>query len=188
MTVLAVALSSSGSAVAQTDAPAVQSDGQVASGKSGAVAHAYWVNRPETLDRLTALSTAAVVASPITIVPGPSLVTDDLDVAPIPTQRVTFKVEEKWFGDVPDEFVLFKTGSSEQWIEHDPPYQSSERYVLFMQPRPDGLYIPAAPDGRLGLDNGRVKPFIPGPLAQKFAGVSVEDLRQMAKSEKRRSG
>jgi hypothetical protein len=154
----------------------------------GAVADAFWVNRPESLQELTELSISAVRATPVSTVSGPSLLTEEPDVPAIPTQRITFEVEDRWFGEIEDKFLLFKTGSADEWIEHDPPYVAGRPYVLFLQERPDGSYIPAAPDGRFSVIEERIRSSIPGPLADKVDGESIGEARRDATTAKRQGG
>lgn len=155
----------------------------------GVVAHAEWVNRPATISELADVTTVAVVARVLGITEGPSLVSDAPDVPPIPTQRITLSVEERWLSSsVPDEIVLFKTGSESEWIEGDPPYRLDQRYALFLQQRPDGAYIPAAPDGRLEIVSGKAQPVISGPLGEQLRGKLAVELRGLAETASQKDG
>ena len=152
---------------------------------SGPAMNIYWAFRPDALGPLAIRSQAAVTATVEAIAPGTPLVTaDEPDVAPIPTSLVTVNVDDRWFGEVADRFVVFMTGSSEVWSPEAPPFKVGERYVLFVEPRGDGTYFMTAPDGRLIIVDGTVQPVAAGEMAEKVRGKSVEAIRRAAKAAK----
>lgn len=145
----------------------------------GATMSAVWASRPKTLTEMAGRAQSVVKATVTDITNGPPLVGDEADDV-MPTQRITFKIGERWRGSSPREFVLFKTGSATRWIEDDPPYSLGEQYVLFVSRRPgDGTYLPVGPDGRIKVQEGRLRPLIDGPVAATVGGLSVPQARQV---------
>lgn len=154
----------------------------------GALAHATWLFRPESLRELAKNTPTAVVATVEVIVPGPPVTAPDdpADSPPPPSQLIAFTTDERWFGDAPNRFTLFKTGSQDEWIEDDAPYEVGAKYVLFVRPRRDDptLYIPVAPDGRLRVIDETLRAVAEGPVGERLGGLSVGEARRAAKAEK----
>jgi hypothetical protein len=107
----------------------------------------------------------------------------------LPTQRVSFAVEDRVYGDLPGEFDLFRVGSATFAVEGDPGYRVGERYLLFVEPRVDGAgqreegtYVPVSPDGRLRVAGGQLTPTIEGQLGQKLRGRAVAEVKSEARS------
>ena len=143
-----------------------------------------WAFRPQGIDQLVERAPVAVRAAVRSISPGRSIRGDSSDAPPIPTQRVTFVVSDRWYGPIATRFTLFKTGSATRWVEEDPPYRVGESYALFLERRGDGAYLPVAPDGRVPIRNGTAAPLIPGPVADTLARrpvAAVEDMARRAK-------
>jgi hypothetical protein len=152
----------------------------------GAVLSGTWAFRPQTVAELVAKSPAVVAGTVVAISAGPPL-TDGAEDGGLPTQRIRITVDDRVYGDVPDTFELFKTGSNDRWIEGDPPYEVGERYVFFLQPRVNGdgsvepdTYVPVAPDGRLKIDRDSVHQVIGGFLSEKLNGDSVGAVKRAA--------
>lgn len=144
-----------------------------------------WTERPESVDDLDDEAHAVVEAEVEGIRSGPDLVSaepgEPAGEERIPTQRIALRTLERFDGQMPDRFDLFKTGSADLYLEDDPPYRVGERYVLFLRPRQSEprTYMPSAPDGRLlEGEEGEVAPTIEGPVADELAGdtpAEVED-------------
>lgn len=154
------------------------------------VNQAAWVYRPASVTQMAQGSDAAFVATVTAVAPGSPLLTEadprtGENVPPIPTQRVTLTILDRWFGASPGQVVLFKTGSDNEYIAGDPPYAAGDRYVIFLGgKRGDGSYLPAGPDGRLQVVNGRLKSLIEGPVADRLDGLSLNGARQLAQAAK----
>lgn len=175
----------------QTSKPTSAASTDLAAETKGPVMHVDWFFRPDDLKSLARRGGSAVVATVRSIDKGPPLGPADGgefgDVAPIPTQRVAFSTEETWYGPVPEQFVLFKTGSDQAWIEGDPPYVVGETYVLFLDasPGPGGdTFVPVAPDGRLKVRDGLVDAVIPGAVEREVDGRSIGTIKQLSNASR----
>lgn len=150
------------------------------------VASVVWDERPATVDELAADATVLVEARVTAIVDGPPLYSPHPDEAPaegqIPTQRIAFETIALLDGQIPPTFDVFKTGSADVHLQGDPLYAVGESYVLFLEPQGEpGTWIPAAPDGRLGLDaQGEADPVIAGPVARDLEGLTPEQIDEAA--------
>jgi hypothetical protein len=146
----------------------------------GARLGAVWAFRPRNLPELAGKASSVALASVTNVADGPPLRGDEPDDV-MPTQRISFKVEDRWAGSSPSEFVLFKTGSNRNWIEDDPPYSVGEKYLMFVSPRPEdpGTYLPVAPDGRIKLIGGNLRPLIEGAVAASLGGRATAEAKQL---------
>jgi hypothetical protein len=146
---------------------------------------AEWAFRPDGLGEMTERSSAAVLAEVVAVKRGPDLVagspTDPGGQFRLPTQRIELRTVRQLEGSAPGTFTLFKNGSEDLYLEADPLYAVSERYVLFVRRRDasDGTYLPVAPDGRLRVESsGRLKAFIDGPATDRLEGKTVDQADQ----------
>jgi hypothetical protein len=141
---------------------------------------------------------AVVEAEVIAVTPGPDLVAArgrvDGEDAGLPTQRIEVKVLDalKKGGSLTgrgERLTLFRTGGRTKdggllSLEGDPAYRSGERYILFLFVRPDGLFIPVAPDGRLREDAQELlEPLIDGPVAEELRRKTKDDVRRKTESD-----
>ena len=151
--------------------------------KGPVTAHASWTERPDSVEEMTSQARAVVRARVEGVNAGEDLLVPEPTlpggVDRIPTQRVDFTSIEVLSGTIPASFTLFKTGNATFQLEGDPAYVVGEEYVLFVEPREDGTFIPVAPDGRLReTAGGTVQPVIDGPLGDQLQGESVGSLEQ----------
>lgn len=155
---------------------------------------ASWGNRPASVEALATGAETVIVGRVAQIREGPRAGADESqfhagDEAGMPTQRVTFEVEDTWAGQAPSRLTLFKSGSQSKWMEEDPPYEMGQRYVLFVTKADRyerGLYMNPAPDGRMGVNGDRLVAVAHGALAEKLDGTSVADLKKAVQTEKDR--
>lgn len=112
---------------------------------------------------------------------------DDHPDYEIPAQHIHLRTTRRWFGRVGQRFRVLKTGNEDVWAAGDPRYQPGERYVLFMDRRPDGVFIPVAPEGRYLVKDGTLWPVIAGRLGRIFSGLTVQEARSVAILAHRRS-
>ncbi len=155
-------------------------DGSKAMDPGGAAIGATWAFRPASLRELADSSSIAVFAQVTDVQSGPPL--EDLsgedlgepDEQGPPTQRIAFDVDEQLFGSAPTDLVVFKTGSDEAWIDGDPPYSIGQSYLLFLDQAnfEPAAWVPPAPDGRLVLENGELRPMIAGPPGTALSGLT----------------
>jgi hypothetical protein len=148
---------------------------------------ATWVFRPKTLHELAKRAPNAVVATVTGVNSGPTLA-DGSEAHPdsgLETQRISFRTSDNFSGQMPAEFQLFKVGGSQAYMEGDPPYVVGEEYLLFVEKRVNGsgsiepgTYVPVAPDGRLKVQQGKVKPVIEGPLGDKLRGQALAEIKR----------
>jgi hypothetical protein len=151
---------------------------------------AVWAFRPESLRDLSDHSDQIVVARVLEVRQGPDLESPPDPRAPdeggIPTQRIAFAVEHTIRGadgSPLDRFTLFRTGGSREGdaplsLEGDPPYHVGEQYLLFLSRGPGDTKIPAAPDGRLLLSDGRLRPLIEGAVGDAAAGRTPNAIEE----------
>jgi hypothetical protein len=145
-----------------------------------------WDDRPDSVAELADDTTALVEADVVAVEDGPDLTSDfpgdDPAEHAIPTQRISFHTVHVLDGGMPPTFKLFKTGSVDTHLQGDPAYATGERYVLFLRPYGEpGTYVPAAPDGRIGLDSmGEADPVIGGPVSQELDGLTPEEIAEEA--------
>lgn len=149
--------------------------------RNGASLAAAWAFRPKSVDDMVSRATVGGVATVAKIAAGAPLRGDEPDDV-MPTQRITFRFDQRWFGSGPAELVLYKTGNNATWIEDDPPYAVGEKYVMFVSPRPEepSTYLNVAPDGRLKVQDGRLRPLVEGAVARSLGGASVAEAEQTA--------
>jgi hypothetical protein len=169
---------------------------------------ATFAAEPETLAELVDAAPAAVEAVVVAIEAGDTVYPDDVPRHPngdgeLPTQRITFRVDDTWYGSTPEEFTIEKLGSATLFVEGDPPYKVGERYVLFVERavepvegtrassarrRSTGpLYARVARSGRLRVDKeGKLEAFVGGPLTEKLKGRPKQDVREETEDERRR--
>ena len=141
-----------------------------------------WAFRPASLGELVGDTKAAVVAEVEGVHAGAPIPIDG--AAPVPTELVDVRVVRTIEGTTPARLTLYRLGGAGVHPEGSPPYSPGERYLLFVrrrlsddlsQPNPDGTYIAVAPDGRLEVEaNGRLDALIPGAVAQRLDGDSVD--------------
>lgn len=150
---------------------------------------ATWAFRPTTLDSLVERSTGAFEGIVIRIGTGTSMqegAPDPSDDQPIATQRVTFRVDDTIYGDLPPEVVLFKVGSEDDFLEGDPPYKVGEDYLMFVSAdsgaSPPGTYINLAPDGRLRVKKGRLESVIDGFVSSKLGNMDKRVVKRDART------
>jgi hypothetical protein len=150
------------------------------------VASVTWDDRPESVEELADDATVLVEATVTGIADGPELLSPHPDLpadeAGIPTQRISFETVKVLDGQIAATFNVFKTGSSDLYLQGDPLYAVGESYVLFLEPQGEaGTWIPAAPDGRLELDaQGEADPVISGPVADDLEGKTPEEIEEEA--------
>lgn len=79
-------------------------------------------------------------------------------------------------------------GDQTTWGEGDPPYRVGERLALFLdrQRWSDGSYKLVAPDGRLRIGGGLLRPTIGGRVARQLNALTVEEARTAARLARRR--
>ncbi len=150
------------------------------------VASVAWDFRPESVDALLGRTDAVVYGEVAAVRSGAPLRADaegHPDGGEIPTQRISIDVVDRILGlPLLQRLEVFKTGSADLHLEGDPPYRVGERYLLFLHERDDapGLYIPAAPDGRLleGGD-GRLSPLIEGAVGRELGGKTVAEATNL---------
>ena len=114
---------------------------------------------------------------------------DPDESGPVPTQRIGFATQAVLKGGIAARFSLFKTGTQNFTLEGDPPYAVGEQYLLFIEPRGDGTYLPVAPDGRVRITpTATVAPLIEGAVAAEIGGRSVVDFTRLIADLVRRRG
>ena len=158
------------------------------SAKSAPVS-ASWAFRPRTVEELASRAKLVVEAEVTGVRRGAPMWPrgDSPYATAIPTQRIDVKVVDGVRGAASpgDELTLFKTGGEREGmvlsLEGDPPYRESERYVLFLEPRGDGTFIPSAPDGRLRLGADGVEPLIEGPVGEALRGLDTTSVARAAR-------
>ena len=156
-----------------------------------------WI-APPSLKALITKSDAVVEAHVTAVRPGEPIVqppvkgVPDGAIADIPTSRVDVTVDKVVRGDVPDTVTLFQTGGqttirgtqSTVVAEGDPAFSAGERYVLFLQRRPDGTYLYYGPNGRLGVDDANLMHAVDGTgLLAPLDGLSRSDLETKLQEE-----
>lgn len=156
--------------------------------------HPSWSFRPENLGQLTRRAQAAVVAEVTEVQAGPPL-TGDSEFHPgegVPTQRVQLRLVDGWYGNLPSEFALFRTGAENMAVEGDPAYRPGERYVLFVDPRvagdgrrEPGTFVAVAPDARLKVAGDRVEPVIDGPVGRGLRGRSLAAVKNETRAARK---
>jgi hypothetical protein len=138
-----------------------------------------WAYRPDDVVELGDQSDALVEAEVTDVRDGPPIIVDD--ASPIPTQLIDVRTTALLSGEAPETFTLYKLGSEAAYAEGDPPYEVGQRYVIFVTPRPDGTYLPTAPDGRLlERPSGEVEPVIDGPVAEQVDGSTPAEVESAA--------
>lgn len=144
----------------------------------GASMGATWAFRPRSVDQMVARAKVGGLATVTGIAAGPALRGDEPDDV-MPTQRITLKFDEQWVGSAPSEIVLFKSGSNSSWIEDDPPYKVGEKYLIYASPRPEdpATYLNVAPDARIKVQDGRLRPLVEGSVAQQLGGRAPADAK-----------
>lgn len=115
----------------------------------------FW-QRPASLDQLINEVDFAGAVTVESVAPGAPLPSppEAPDVAPLPTQVVTLRVEEQWAGEAAETVQVFKTGTDQHWLDEDPPYVPGQVYLLMGLRREDGLLIPYGPEGRIEVRDG----------------------------------
>ena len=147
-----------------------------------------WAYAPRSLREFVRNSRHAVFAEVIAVRDGPPENVDEPghDIEEVPSQRIDFRVIDRWFGDVGRRFTLYKTGSQDGWGEGDPPFAVGESDVIFLgRRRPDGAYLRSAIHGRLRLESGVLRPFIEGPVARRLAWLTVGEARSVVRRLRR---
>jgi hypothetical protein len=150
---------------------------------------ASWAFRPRTVEELAARAKLVVEAEVAGVRRGAPMWPrgDSPYATAIPTQRIDLKVTDSLRGaaSAGDELTLFKTGGEREGmvlsLEGDPPYRVGERYVLFLEPRGDGTFIPSAPDGRLRLGADGAEPLIEGPVGEALRGLDTTSVARAAR-------
>ena len=152
-------------------------------GSPGGVApriHAYWINNPRSLRETTRLASDVVVATVTGVTDGKPIVDRSQDgyVSRIPTQRVTFSVMDTRKGSmVADEtFVLFQNGDYNNRFDEDPSYKAGHTYLMFLTPRPDGMYLTVSPQGRYEISKDGLVPAAKDGFAASLKGARIEDV------------
>ncbi len=139
-----------------------------------------WGYAPRSLAEMVRRTKHAVFAQVTSVRQGPPENLDEPghEIEGVPSQRIRFRTEQRWFGHVGSRFRLYKTGTQHGWGEGDPPYVRGERYLVFLGTRrDDGSFLPTAIHGRLRLDTGLLRPFIGGPVARRLAWLTVDEAR-----------
>ncbi len=117
--------------------------------------HAFWTNHPHSVRETTRMARQVVVATVTGVAQGATIVNRQKDgyVSRIPTQRVSFDVENSFKGSLGagESFVLFQNGDETHRFDEDPSYEVGSRHLLFLTPRKDGTYLVVAPEGRFEL-------------------------------------
>jgi hypothetical protein len=155
---------------------------------------ASWADRPQNVRDLARTAETVVVGRVADIKDGPRSGADESEFhageeAGLPSQRVTFEVEDTWAGQAPARLLLYKAGSQTAWMDEDPPYEVSQRYVLFVNKAERyerGLHMNPKPDGRIGINGDRLVAVTHGALAEKLDGTPVAELKKAVKTEKDR--
>ena len=145
---------------------------------------ASWVWRPRSVTDMQLYSQTVVEAKVTALEPGQPLASPDATAPAIPTQVISLQVLDVLKGSLAQgaAIKLFKTGSDGVVLAGDPPYDIDETYTLFLIERPDGLYLPVAPDGRLLESASGLEPKIEGAVGNDLKGKSKADLKvQLAK-------
>lgn len=159
---------------------------QVVTGATGVVWAADWVHGGKDIAGTSAAATVIVRARVKSIREGESLKTPSAqDVAPLPTQVIGFETLKAIKGSPGTTFELFKTGTQTKWLEDDPAYQLGETYLLFLEKRPDGRFIPLGPDGRMKLGgDGSLKVQSDGPISRQLTKPATDDLTEVETAAK----
>jgi hypothetical protein len=120
--------------------------------KRGAKWNAKWAFRPDSINELSRGSQVIMTGEVSDIWVGEPLATPGTpDVEPIPTQVITMHTASTLKGKIPSEIRFTKTGTQDNWIEDDPPFKVGSKYMMFLDRRDKGLYVPVGPDGRIEL-------------------------------------
>lgn len=157
-------------------------------------ATASWAFRPQTVEELVAQTDLLIEGRVLGVRAGAPLVPYGRDehATEIPTERVAVRIADVLSGNATltgTTISLFRTGgplpeSSGRLmsLEGDPPYQGGEQYFLFLRSRGDGTFIPAAPDGRLLLDeHGLAQPLIEGPVGEQLRGKNKAEIARASR-------
>jgi hypothetical protein len=145
----------------------------------GASMGATWM-RPMGFSDMVAKTDHAVLATVTAVEAGPAEMSDEPGDPGTPTQRISFRVDERWRGPSIDSFVLYKTGTQSIWIDDDPPYHVGEQYVMFVRARAGDprTLLNVGPDGRIKIVDGNLRPLIEGAVAARLGGLTVAQARQ----------
>lgn len=146
-----------------------------------------WVHYYASVGAVKEAATDIVLARVARVEAGPDIVQQvpgepDGEVR-IPTQRITLDVKERFKGEGSNQLVLFKTGSSNWYIEGDPHYQVGETEVLFLRPQRDtneGTYLVVSPQGRYKVKRNRLVPVDEGGgLPDELRGKTLAEFAQL---------
>jgi hypothetical protein len=143
------------------------------------VLDASWLWRPRTVADMQLYSQAVVEAKVTAVGAGQPLTGADAAMPSIPTQVISLQVLDVLKGSLAQgaTIKLFQTGSGSVVLSGDPPYDVGETYTLFLIERPDGLYLPVVPDGRLLESDSGLEPRIEGPVGEDLKGKTKNDLK-----------
>lgn len=150
-------------------------------GNAPRVIDASWVWQPRTVAVMQLYSQAIVEARVTAVDPGQPLASGDAMAPEIPTQVISLQLLDVLKGGLAQgaTIKLYKTGSDSVTLSGDPPYKVGETYTLFLIERPDGLYLPVAPDGRLLESGSGLEPKIPGPVGSALRGQGRDALKSL---------
>lgn len=166
--------------------------------------HASWAFAPKSFAEARKQAQATALVEVLAVKRGEDLVMaakgEPTGEDRIPTQRVELRVLKLIDGGLEGEqFTLFQTGglreappapdtegdkkqvlrTSEQfiWLEGDPAYKPGERYLLLVEPGPEGLLRTISPEGRYRLQrDNTVVPMVDNELTRSVRGKSVDTL------------
>lgn len=148
---------------------------------------ARWAFHPNRFDEVVNNAPIAVHGTIVEIKEGPSFEEESAFHSPdeaLGSQTIGIQVNEVYFGEAPDRFVLEHVGNDRLWLSGDPPYVLGEQYIFFVKQVPDGRFINPSPDGRILIDQGRVRPVMEGPIGRSLRGRPASEVRDLAKRTK----
>lgn len=146
-----------------------------------------WAYQPRSFGEMVRRSGAAVVADVLAVRAGSPVGPTGDPHLQVRTQRVTFRVTQRWFGRIGSRFTLFKSGDDTSWGEGDPPYKPGERYVLYLDRErfTDGSWKFIAPDGRFRVIEGLLRPTYAAPVGRQVSNLTVEETRSATLQHRR---
>jgi hypothetical protein len=158
--------------------PALSTAHDVAAPLEGAKGAALATTSARDVEDAATHSDLVVIGTVTQVRPGPDLGrpgTDDRH----PTQFVTVQVRDRWAGSTPEKITIYRSGDDRSWVEGDPPYAAGQDYVLYLVNRKDGPWHRlAAPEGRIQILNGRLRPVADGEFAATWRDRTPAELKK----------